>query len=107
MIESSETRMCTLKSYPKPLTKRDVIQMLGDQSGKKYRVFQDIGPEDVVKTIAVGMYSSYHSIVSFKNGFVGIIDCVEKTWSIYADNPRRTEPLVVLPLVFKSKSKEY
>ncbi|KAF2884225.1 hypothetical protein ILUMI_21960 [Ignelater luminosus] len=90
MLESSEARMCTLKSYPKALTKKDVIQMLGDHSDKKNPVFRDLGPEDIVKTIAVGIF-----------------DCVAKTWSIYADNPRKTEPLVVLPLVLKSKSKEY
>lgn len=60
--------------------------MMGDESGKTYRVFQDFGPEDVVKTMAVGIF-----------------DCKERTWSIYSDNPRRNEPLIVLPLTMKKK----
>lgn len=34
--------------------------------------------------------------------FLGIFDCKKETWSLYSDNPKHNEPLVVLPLVLKS-----
>lgn len=82
--KSSVERMKTLKSYPEPKTKEDVIQMLGDGNSKACPVFRDGKPNGNVKTIAVG-----------------IIDCLEKTWSIFSDNPRYNEPIVVLPIVPK------
>lgn len=54
MQENSDPRLSTLKAYPTPESKSDVIRMLGDQTGTKVRVFQDFGPEDKIKTLAVG-----------------------------------------------------
>ncbi|XP_017779046.1 PREDICTED: uncharacterized protein LOC108564492 [Nicrophorus vespilloides] len=88
VIDSAEARLDALKTFKPPKSKNDVIEMLGDQSGIKYRVFQDFGPDDVVKTIAVGIF-----------------DCKEKTLSLYADNPKSNEPLVVIPLVLKKTNK--
>lgn len=46
--------MNTFNTFPVPKTKSDVIKMLGDQSSNKFRVFQEFGPDDFVKTVAVG-----------------------------------------------------
>lgn len=54
IIDSSEERLSVLKKYGHPINKKDVIDMLSDQTGKNYRVFQESGNEDYVKTIAVG-----------------------------------------------------
>ena len=54
MVESSEDRMETFSSFKSPKCKQDIINMLGDQSGKRYVVFRENGGKEVVKTIAVG-----------------------------------------------------
>lgn len=60
-----------------------MIEMLGDESDSVYKVFRDNDFEDN-KTIAVGIF-----------------DCKERTWSIYADNPKKTEPIITIPLTVK------
>ncbi|XP_044270193.1 uncharacterized protein LOC123014935 isoform X2 [Tribolium madens] len=85
MLRSSEERMAAFKKYSKPKCEGDVIEMLGDDSNKDYPVFRDT---DYVRTIAVGIF-----------------DCIKRTWSLYSDNPRHNEPLVVLPIVLKSDTK--
>ncbi|XP_018566504.1 uncharacterized protein LOC108907346 [Anoplophora glabripennis] len=80
MQNSSICRMETFAKYPTPRTKQDVINMLGDQSNVQYPVFRD-QPDNPVVTLAVGIF-----------------DCVDRTWSLYAGNPKKCEPLVVLPL---------
>lgn len=77
--------MTTFKTFPTPKNAEDVIKMLGDTSSKTNCVFRDTGSE-YVKTIAVGIF-----------------DCVKRTWTLYSDNPKTNEPLVVLPLVLKQK----
>ncbi|KAJ6638955.1 hypothetical protein Bhyg_11693, partial [Pseudolycoriella hygida] len=85
IIDSSIERMQTFCSFPAPKTKEDVIKMLGDQSAKQHCVFRENNKVDeIVKTVAVGIF-----------------DCLKYTWSIYSDNPKSNDPLVVLPLVFK------
>ncbi|KAK9882075.1 hypothetical protein WA026_018921 [Henosepilachna vigintioctopunctata] len=83
MLQSSRGRTVTFKKYITPSSKQDVINMLGDTSHPEHRVFRT--QPDYVQTIAVGIF-----------------DCKEKTWTLYADNPVSNEPLVVLPLVLKS-----
>ncbi|XP_077302142.1 C45 family peptidase tan [Arctopsyche grandis] len=85
IIDSSEERLDVLKKYGHPINKKGVIEMLSDQTGKNYRVFQESGPEDYVKTIAVGIF-----------------DCSNYTWSLYADKPSCHEPLIVMPLLMSS-----
>lgn len=87
-IESSVERMDTFCSFTAPKTKQDVINMLGDQSAKVYKVFQENGAEEFTKTIAVGIF-----------------DCINRTWELYADNPKTHQPLVVLPLVLQTGKK--
>ncbi|XP_044731863.1 uncharacterized protein LOC123294784 [Chrysoperla carnea] len=84
IIESSDARMETFNKCCKPTTKQDVVKMLSDHTNYIHPVFRDCGPNDFVKTIAVGIF-----------------DCIKRTWSIYADNPQNTEPLVVLPIILK------
>lgn len=81
MVESSVARTNTFNSYPKPTKKKDVIKMFGDTSNSNYPVFNDHG---FVRTLAVGIF-----------------DCVNRTWALYADNPRNSDPIVVLPLTLK------
>ncbi|XP_069701201.1 beta-alanyl-dopamine/carcinine hydrolase-like [Periplaneta americana] len=88
IMESSDHRHTTLNTFPHPVSRKDVISMLGDQSDKEFRVFQESGDDDFVKTVAVGIF-----------------DCIGRTWSIYADNPKKHEPIVVLPLQLKSPAK--
>ncbi|KAF5278311.1 hypothetical protein FQR65_LT03580 [Abscondita terminalis] len=83
IIDSSIARMCALQGYVEATNKGNVIELLSNESNKEYPVFVESG--DFVSTIAVGIF-----------------DCREKTWSIYADNPSRSAPLVVLPLVIKN-----
>lgn len=54
MLDSSEARMTALKAHKQPHDRKDIINMLSDQTGKKYRVFQDFGPGDTIKTLAAG-----------------------------------------------------
>lgn len=87
IIASSDKRLSTLNNYPDPLNKDDVTKMLGDTSHPEFNVFQDL-PGAPVKTVAVGIF-----------------DCVGRTWSIYADNPAKNNPVVVLPLFLKATTK--
>ncbi|XP_067002948.1 beta-alanyl-dopamine/carcinine hydrolase [Anabrus simplex] len=89
IMESSNHRHATMSKMPVPLNRKDVINMLGDQSDPEYMVFRDSKRGEYVKTVAVGIF-----------------DCVAKTWSIYSDNPKTNEPIVVLPLVLTSESKK-
>lgn len=85
IIDSSIERMDTFVKFVAPKNKHDVIKMLGDTSAKEHCVFRDQkGKEEFLKTICVGIF-----------------DLNEKTWSLYKDNPKNNEPLVVLPLVLK------
>uniref|UniRef100_A0A1B6DIH8 Peptidase C45 hydrolase domain-containing protein n=2 Tax=Clastoptera arizonana TaxID=38151 RepID=A0A1B6DIH8_9HEMI len=85
--QSSDERLRTMNQLPFKC-KQDVINMLGDQSGKDFTVFRESGDEDFVKTIAVGIF-----------------DCVARTWSLYTDNPKSNPPIVVLPLILKERNK--
>lgn len=85
IIDSSVEREGTFKTFKSPKCKEDVVQMLGDKSAKDHHVFRDqAGKEEYLKTIAVGVF-----------------DLNKRTWSLYKDNPKTNEPLVVLPLVLK------
>jgi Acyl-coenzyme A:6-aminopenicillanic acid acyl-transferase len=85
IIDSSIERMDTFKTFKAPKNKQDVINMLGDTGAKEHCVFRDqAGQEEFLKTICVGIF-----------------DLNNLTWSIYKDNPKTNEPLVVLPLVLK------
>ncbi|XP_012256665.2 uncharacterized protein LOC105686426 [Athalia rosae] len=81
IIPSSEHRMAAISRHPPAKTRQDIINILGDQTDNEYRVFQEFGPDDPIKTIAVGIF-----------------DCIEKTWSIYTDNPKTNDPVVVISL---------
>lgn len=84
IIDSSVERMKTFDKFQPPKNKEDVIEMLGDQSSVDHTVWRENGGEEYVKTVACGIF-----------------DCVERTWSLYSDNPKTNPPLVVLPLVLK------
>lgn len=57
IADSSEDRMDTFCKFSTPKTKDDIIQMLGDQTGKRHQVFRENGGEEFIKTIAVGNIS--------------------------------------------------
>ena len=86
IIDSSIDRMETFKKIGNPKTKEDVIKMLGNaNSEREHQVFRDrAGEEEFLKTICVGIF-----------------DIKQKTWTLYKDNPKINEPLVVLPLMLK------
>ena len=82
MIATKE-RMKTLKKFPQPNSLKDVIEMLGDQTDEHW-IFRD-RPGPITKTICVGIFN-----------------LTKQTWSLYKDNPKTNEALVVLPLILKN-----
>ncbi|XP_054729751.1 beta-alanyl-dopamine/carcinine hydrolase [Anastrepha obliqua] len=85
LLESSKSRMNTFDGYQPPNCKDDVVQMLSDCSGGDYCVFNENNSlDELVKTIAVGVF-----------------DLNEKTVALYSDNPGKTKPHCVLPLILK------
>ncbi|XP_011185178.1 beta-alanyl-dopamine/carcinine hydrolase [Zeugodacus cucurbitae] len=87
LLASSKSRMNTFADYAPPNCKEDVAKMLGDCSGGEYCVFNENNSlDELVKTIAVGVF-----------------DLNEKTVALYSDNPSKTEPQCVLPLILKKK----
>ncbi|XP_054012976.1 beta-alanyl-dopamine/carcinine hydrolase [Hylaeus anthracinus] len=81
IIDSSVKRMETICKHPPAKSREDVANILSDQTDNEYRVYQEIKPDDYVKTIATGIF-----------------DCVNRTWSIYTDKPNSTDPILVIPL---------
>lgn len=87
IIDSSVKRMKAICNHPPAKSRQEVIEILSDQTDDQYRVYQEMKPDDYVKTIATGIF-----------------DCVKKTWSIYTDKPSCNEPIVVLPLEFRDRN---
>ncbi|XP_017884388.1 uncharacterized protein LOC108627587 [Ceratina calcarata] len=81
IIDSSVKRMEAICKHPPAKSRQDVINMLSDQTGEDYRVYQEKDENDPVKTIATGIF-----------------DCIEKTWSIYTGKPSDMKPILVIPL---------
>lgn len=78
-MTATKERLKTLQEFSESRSLNGVIQMLGDQSNPEHCVFRDRpGPSN--KTICVGIF-----------------DLKKRTWSLYKDNPKTNEPLVVLP----------
>ncbi|KAJ8668718.1 hypothetical protein QAD02_010381 [Eretmocerus hayati] len=86
IIDSSDHRMEAINRHSPPKTCQEVIEILSDQTDDYYRVYQEIRPEDYVKTIATGIF-----------------DCIARTWTIYTDKPVCNDPIVVLPLILKNE----
>ncbi|XP_070515238.1 beta-alanyl-dopamine/carcinine hydrolase isoform X2 [Cardiocondyla obscurior] len=82
IIDSSIGRMEAVLNHPPVQCRQDVINVLSDQTGKDYRIYQEFGRnDDEIKTIATGIF-----------------DCIERTWSIYTDIPQFNEPILVIPM---------
>ncbi|KAJ9586092.1 hypothetical protein L9F63_020289, partial [Diploptera punctata] len=88
LMESNNHRHQCMDCFSHPKSRKDVINMLGDQTDKRYPIFREMSDSDYLITVAVGIF-----------------DCVGRTWSIYADNPKTNAPIVVLPMDVKSTSK--
>ncbi|XP_026276957.1 uncharacterized protein LOC113205509 isoform X2 [Frankliniella occidentalis] len=88
IVSSSDARHATMEAQPDPFTLQDVIRVMGDQSHPEHNIFREAGDDDFVKTVAVGIF-----------------DCVNRTWSLYTDNPKTHDPVVVLPLQIRKPSK--
>jgi len=59
IIQSSIRRMEAISKHPPVKCRQDVIDILSDQTGKDYRVYQEFGrDDDEIKTIATGMLKS-------------------------------------------------
>lgn len=79
-MNATKQRMETMKKFSEPKSLHGVLQMLGDQT-EEHWIFRDRpGPGN--KTICVGIF-----------------DLTKRTWSLYKDNPKTSDPLVVLPIV--------
>lgn len=83
IIDTSDARLDLFKTMKSPKTRQDLINMLGDVSNENLPVFHSLEKDPLV-TIAVGIF-----------------DLIAKTWTIYSDNPKTTDPILVLPLVLK------
>ena len=84
-MSATKERMKTLQKFSEPKSLKGVIEMLGNQSHPEHWIFRD-KPGPVNKTICVGIF-----------------DLKKKTWSLYKDNPKKNEPMMVLPLILKHK----
>ncbi|KAJ8738068.1 hypothetical protein PYW08_000663 [Mythimna loreyi] len=82
IIDSSVERLAVIHSYPKPHDRADLAEIISDTSGKNYRVFAN-RPDDIIMTIAAGIF-----------------DLDKRTWSIYINKPKCSEPVAVLPITF-------
>ncbi|KAJ8736742.1 hypothetical protein PYW07_000013 [Mythimna separata] len=82
IIDSSVERLQVIHGYPKPRDRSDLAQILSDTTGKNFRVFAD-RPDDIIMTIAAGIF-----------------DLDKRTWSIYINKPKLSEPVAVLPITF-------
>lgn len=81
-MNATKERMKTMKKFSETKSLNGVLQMLGDQT-EEHWIFRDKpGPGN--KTICVGIF-----------------DLTKRTWSLYKENPKTSEPLVVLPIVLK------
>ncbi|KAK2586477.1 hypothetical protein KPH14_010747 [Odynerus spinipes] len=85
IVDSSVSRRAAICKYPQPKCGQDVLEILSDQTDNQYRVYQEINPNDFIKTIATGVF-----------------DCIERTWSIYTDKPNCNDPVVVIPLQLRN-----
>lgn len=74
-MEGTKMRYETLKSFPEPKQISDVTRMLGDKS-----------------------HVSQHFIFRPNTVCVGIFDFINRTWSLYKDNPKTNKPLAILHL---------
>lgn len=59
IIPSSIRRMAAIRKYQPIDCLRSVIDALSDQTDDEFRVYQEIGPDDHIKTIATGTSSAY------------------------------------------------
>ncbi|KAM3956888.1 LOW QUALITY PROTEIN: C45 family peptidase tan [Aphomia sociella] len=82
IIDSSEYRLKVIHKYRPPQSRREVMNILSDSTGKAFQVFQE-KPDSIIKTIAAGIF-----------------DLDKRTWSIYIDKPIKSEPVAVLPITF-------
>lgn len=82
-MNATKERMKTMKKFSQPKSLQGVLEMLGDQT-EEHWIFRDRpGPGN--KTICVGIFN-----------------LTKRTWSLYKDNPKTNEPLVVLPILLKN-----
>lgn len=56
IITSSVRRMAAICKHPPAECCQDVIDILSDQTDNEFRVYQEIGSDDRIKTIATGMF---------------------------------------------------
>lgn len=81
---SSIRREATFTKLPNPTNIRTLLNILSDESDPEYKFFRsgNYGDEDVIKTLAVGVF-----------------DLNNHTWSIYTENPRMgNQPLIKFSL---------
>jgi hypothetical protein len=84
MLATKERYKILSEDFDQPKTEKDVVKMLGDQTGKDHWIFRDMENAGA-KTVCVGIF-----------------DLRKKTWALYKSNPKTSDPLVVLPLVLKN-----
>lgn len=56
IIRSSTKRMAAIAKHPPVKCCQDVLNVLSDQTGNEFRVYQEIDINDHIKTIATGMF---------------------------------------------------
>jgi hypothetical protein len=56
IIQSSIRRMKAISKHPPAKCRQDVIDILSDQTDDEFRIYQEIGYDDRIKTIATGAF---------------------------------------------------
>ncbi|KAK8720004.1 hypothetical protein OTU49_013634 [Cherax quadricarinatus] len=80
---SSNHRHARASACCVPDTRAALLALLSDTHDPLYPFFREGGNPDFIKTVTLGIF-----------------DLVEKTWSIWMRNPRTSDPLLTLPLLF-------
>lgn len=82
-MTSSNHRHARAAQCPPPENREDLVTLLSDTEDPMYPFFRESTTEDFVKTVAFGVF-----------------DLLKRTWTIWMRNPRSSDPLLELPLLF-------
>lgn len=82
-MTSSDHRHARAAQLPPPDNREDLVTLLSDTEDAMYPFFREGSAEDYVKTVAFGVF-----------------DLLKRTWTIWMRNPKSSDPLLEIPLLF-------
>ena len=89
---------------PRVASFSNVVAILGDQTDLMYSFFRYIPHVSHLAPFLLNQNSFFRDGSGKDDArtiAVGIFNLTKKTWSIYTNNPKTHQPVVVLPLIFK------